>query len=80
MPQPSARPFRPLWTTPGNDAYPFWATEYAYTYGDPRAGSPAAAFLRYLTNSVGQDIIRSHGDRPCAEPANPVLCRPSPAK
>ncbi len=57
-------------------AYPFWQTEYAYTYGEPKADSLAASFLRYLTNQVGADIVRSHGDRPCAELANPVLCRP----
>lgn len=59
-------------------AYPFWETEYAYTYGEPKADSLAASFLRYLTNQVGKDIIRSHGSsRPCAELENPVLCRPS---
>ncbi|SCD47173.1 phosphate ABC transporter substrate-binding protein, PhoT family [Streptomyces sp. DvalAA-14] len=60
-----------------NNAYPFWATEYANTYGEPRATALTASFLRYLTSGVGQDIVRSHGDRPCAELANPVLCRPS---
>lgn len=58
-------------------AYPFWQTEYAYTYGEPRADSLTASFLRYLTNQVGRDVVRAHGDRPCAELANPVLCRPS---
>ncbi|MFI1965692.1 PstS family phosphate ABC transporter substrate-binding protein [Streptomyces pathocidini] len=58
-------------------AYPFWQTEYAYTYGEPAADSLAASFLRYLTNEVGQDVVRSHGHRPCAELRNPVLCRPS---
>ncbi|MGH3752573.1 MAG: substrate-binding domain-containing protein [Pseudonocardiaceae bacterium] len=58
-------------------AYPFWQTEYAYSYGEPKADSLAASFLRYLTNQVGADIIRSHGDRPCAELEKPVLCRPS---
>lgn len=58
-------------------AYPFWETEYAYTYGEPEADSPTASFLLYLTNVVGKDIVRSHGHRPCAEPANPVPCRPS---
>ncbi|WP_158884776.1 substrate-binding domain-containing protein [Amycolatopsis anabasis] len=58
-------------------AYPFWQTEYAYSYGELKADSLAASFLRYLTNQVGADIIRSHGDRPCAELANPVLCHPS---
>lgn len=58
-------------------AYPFWETEYAYTYGEPRANSLVASFLRYLTNEVGKDIVRSHGHRPCAELEKPVLCRPS---
>ncbi|MGD9484128.1 substrate-binding domain-containing protein [Streptomyces sp. TRM70308] len=58
-------------------AYPFWETEYAYTYGEPAADSPAASFLRYLTNEVGRDVIRAHGHRPCAELRNPVLCRPT---
>jgi ABC-type phosphate transport system substrate-binding protein len=57
--------------------YPFWETEYGYTYGEPDASSPAASFLRYLTNQVGADIIRSHGDRPCGDLANPQLCHPS---
>ncbi|SDC26180.1 substrate-binding domain-containing protein [Actinokineospora iranica] len=58
-------------------AYPFWETEYAYTYGEPPANSLTASFLRYLTNQVGKDIIRSHGNRPCDELQNPVLCRPA---
>jgi ABC-type phosphate transport system substrate-binding protein len=57
-------------------AYPYWQTEYAYTYGEPPADSLAAGFLRYLGNEVGKDIIRSHGDRPCAELSEPLLCRP----
>lgn len=60
-------------------AYPFWETEYAYTYGEPPAKSLAASFLRYLTNEVGRDIVRSRGHRPCTELQNPVLCRPAPA-
>lgn len=59
-----------------HQAYPFWQTEYAYTFGQPHATSLAASFLRYLTNEVGQDVIRSHGLRPCVELGNPVLCRP----
>lgn len=58
-------------------AYPFWETEYGYTYGEPPATSLTASFLRYLTNQVGADILRSHGNRPCAELENPALCRPS---
>jgi phosphate transport system substrate-binding protein len=57
--------------------YPFWETEYGYTYGEPGASSLAASFLRYLTNQVGADIVRSHGDRPCGDLANPQLCHPS---
>jgi phosphate transport system substrate-binding protein len=58
-------------------AYPFWETEYAYAYGEPQADSLAASFLRYLTKEVGEDIVRTHGHRSCAELQNPVLCRPS---
>ncbi|WP_250028394.1 PstS family phosphate ABC transporter substrate-binding protein [Paractinoplanes maris] len=67
-------------TVPDADhgTYPFWETELAYTHGDPDAHSLAASFLRYLTNQVGADIIRAHGDRPCAELANPQLCHPAP--
>ena len=58
-------------------AYPFWETEYAYTTGEPAADSLAASFLRYLTNQVGADVIRSYGSRPCGELENPALCRPA---
>jgi phosphate transport system substrate-binding protein len=57
--------------------YPFWETEYGYTYGEPGASSLAASFLRYLTDQVGADIVRAHGDRPCGDLANPQLCHPS---
>jgi phosphate transport system substrate-binding protein len=60
-----------------HNAYPFWETEFGYAVGEPPANSLAASFLRYLTNQVGADIIRAHGDRPCAELANPQLCRPT---
>ena len=58
-------------------AYPFWETEYAYTSGEPAADSLAASFLRYLAKEVGQDVVRAYGSRPCAELANPSLCRPA---
>ncbi|MEV6492262.1 substrate-binding domain-containing protein [Actinoplanes sp. NPDC051633] len=61
-------------------AYPFWETEFAYTSGDPAATSLAASFLRYLTNQVGADILRTHGNRPCYELQNPALCRPVAAE
>ncbi|MEN3536108.1 substrate-binding domain-containing protein [Microbispora sp. ZYX-F-249] len=58
-------------------AYPFGETEYAYTYGEPKADSLAASFLRFLTKEIGRDIVHSHGDRPCADLQDPVRCRPS---
>jgi len=57
-------------------AYPFGETEYAYTYRQPGPNSLSASFLRFLTNKIGQDVIRNGGDRPCADLQNPVLCRP----
>ncbi|GAA2669494.1 PstS family phosphate ABC transporter substrate-binding protein [Actinoplanes palleronii] len=56
--------------------YPFWETEYAYTAGEPAARSLSGSFLRFLTNQVGADILRSHGLRPCPELANPARCQP----
>ncbi|MER6991906.1 substrate-binding domain-containing protein [Saccharopolyspora hirsuta] len=56
--------------------YPFWETVYGYTYSDPRPDSLAASFLRYLTNQVGKDIVRSHGHSPCADLENPMSCQP----
>ncbi|MEV6343052.1 substrate-binding domain-containing protein [Actinoplanes sp. NPDC051851] len=56
--------------------YPFWETEYAYTFADVDARSLNASFLRFLTNQVGADILRSHGLRPCPELANPARCQP----
>ncbi|WP_106248512.1 substrate-binding domain-containing protein [Allonocardiopsis opalescens] len=57
-------------------AYPYWETEYAYTYGTPDAQSLTAAFLRYLTAEVGVDVMRSLGHHPCGALSSPVLCRP----
>lgn len=57
-------------------SYPFKETEYAYTYGAPDYGSLAASFLDFLTSAAGQSIVQSHGDSPCADPANPD-CEPS---
>jgi ABC-type phosphate transport system substrate-binding protein len=61
-----------------DNAYPYWQTEYAYTYSEPQPDSLAASFLRYLTNQVGMDIIRFNGDSPCSDMANPALCQPQP--
>lgn len=57
--------------------YPYWQIEFAYTYGEPAAGSIAAAFLRYLTDQGGKDVLREFGDRPCSETRFPLLCEPA---
>ena len=56
--------------------YPYWQTEYAYSYGELPADSIGAAFLRYLTDQEGKDILREHGNRPCAETEYPLECEP----
>ncbi|MDA3644927.1 substrate-binding domain-containing protein [Saccharopolyspora indica] len=56
--------------------YPFWETVYGYTYSEPKPDSVAASFLRYLTNQVGKDIVRSQGHRACADLENPMSCQP----
>ncbi|WP_040836897.1 substrate-binding domain-containing protein [Nocardia brevicatena] len=57
-------------------AYPFWGVEYAFGHGDFPAGSLGAGFLRFLTHDTGQDVVRAHGNTPCAELADPSLCSP----
>ncbi|MBE1533927.1 substrate-binding domain-containing protein [Actinomadura algeriensis] len=57
--------------------YPYWQIEFAYTYGEPPADSIAAAFLRYLTDQGGKDVLREFGDRPCSETRFPLLCEPA---
>ncbi|MTE12968.1 substrate-binding domain-containing protein [Nocardia aurantiaca] len=56
--------------------YPFWSVEYAYSNGELPADSPAAAFLRFLTDGIGKDVLRSHGNTPCGELPNPTTCSP----
>ncbi|MGP4109532.1 substrate-binding domain-containing protein [Streptomyces sp. 4N509B] len=60
--------------------YPFWETEYAYTYDRPAGTSLALSFLRYLTREVGQDIIRDYGHQPCAELRDAMRCQPVPTE
>lgn len=57
--------------------YPYWQTEFAYTYGEVPADSIAAAFLRFLTDQGGKDILREFGNRPCSETRFALLCEPS---
>jgi phosphate transport system substrate-binding protein len=49
--------------------YPFWATEYLYTYGTPPVGSLLSFFLRYmLTNDTAKSLIQGpdYEDIPCS--------------
>ena len=57
--------------------YPYWQTEFAYTYGEAPAGSVAAAFLNFLTQQSGRDILRAHGHGLCSEVQNSGECRPA---
>ncbi|WP_067827193.1 substrate-binding domain-containing protein [Nocardia inohanensis] len=56
--------------------YPFWSVEYAYSYDELPADSLAAAFLRYLTDKAGKDVLRSYGNTPCGELSDPTSCTP----
>ncbi|MFJ4646012.1 hypothetical protein ACIP6Q_21040 [Streptomyces bobili] len=49
----------------------------AHTYGEPPAGSLASAFLTYLTEQGGRDVLRAYGNRLCSEVENPRVCEPS---
>lgn len=52
--------------------YPFWTVEYLYTRGTPRAGSPLADFLDYLSSDSAQTTLLSAGYTPCV-PKDGVL-------
>ncbi|WP_199565539.1 PstS family phosphate ABC transporter substrate-binding protein [Spongiactinospora rosea] len=56
--------------------YPYWQTELAYTYGELPADSIGAAFLQYLTDQGGKNILRTFGNRPCSDTQHPLLCVP----
>ncbi|MEV7284490.1 substrate-binding domain-containing protein [Streptomyces sp. NPDC093252] len=60
----------------GDDGYPFWQTEFAYTFGDPPPGSVAAAFLTFLTQQSGRDILEDRGHGLCSETRNADECSP----
>lgn len=55
--------------------YDLWGIEFAYSYGAAPPGSPAAAFLRYLTDDGGTDVLRVHGNEPCRDLPDPARCR-----
>ncbi|HEX3592997.1 MAG TPA: substrate-binding domain-containing protein [Pseudonocardiaceae bacterium] len=52
--------------------YPFWTVEHLYTRGKPRAGSPLAAFLDYLSSDSAETMLLSAGYTPCV-PRDGVL-------
>lgn len=56
--------------------YPFWGVEYAYSYGELPGDSLAAAFLHFLVDQTGKDVLRAHGNAPCAELPDPARCLP----
>ncbi|MFE6489114.1 substrate-binding domain-containing protein, partial [Streptomyces sp. NPDC057757] len=58
-------------------AYPFWETEYAYTYEQPRRDSLTTSFLRHLTSEANKDLLDTYGYSSCADVQNPVPCRVS---
>ncbi|MFE5549044.1 substrate-binding domain-containing protein [Streptomyces sp. NPDC056534] len=65
---------RPVLAELGESSYPYREVEYAYTWREPGAGSPAASFLAYLRWGSGQDIIRAHGHLPCSTPKGLRIC------
>ncbi|WP_427921651.1 substrate-binding domain-containing protein [Streptomyces sp. cg40] len=58
----------------GTSSYPYREIEYAYTYGTPPDDSLTSSFLNYLTQGVGQDVIRVHGHIPCGTVEGMRLC------
>jgi ABC-type phosphate transport system substrate-binding protein len=58
-------------------AYPFWETEYAYTYKQPPRDSLTVSFLRHLNSEANKDLLDTYGYSSCADVQNPVPCRAS---
>ncbi|MGW0184402.1 substrate-binding domain-containing protein [Streptomyces sp. NPDC003362] len=56
--------------------YPYWETEYAYTYGRAPDGSLAQAFLSFLTVEAGRETLGPYA-RLCSEVDKPGLCEPT---
>ena len=54
--------------------YPSRGVEYAYTYRRPPTGSLTAGFLAYVSQSTGENVIRTHGHLPCSAAAVLPLC------
>ncbi|WP_454196062.1 PstS family phosphate ABC transporter substrate-binding protein [Nocardia sp. Marseille-Q1738] len=56
--------------------YPFWGVEYAYSNGELPGDSLAASFLHFLTDQTGKEVLRAHGNAPCADLPDPGRCLP----
>jgi phosphate transport system substrate-binding protein len=56
--------------------YPYWQSEYAYTYGRAPDGSIAQAFLSFLTVEAGRETLGPYA-RLCSEVAKPGVCEPT---
>lgn len=62
--------------TSGNTRHPV-VTLGSHAVVRTPAGSVAAAFLRYLTDQGGKDILREYGNLPCSGTRYPLVCRPT---
>jgi ABC-type phosphate transport system substrate-binding protein len=52
-------------------AYPFFAVEYFYTYGEPQSDTLLSAFLDYMNSATTKNILRRDGYTPCLDgPSN----------
>lgn len=58
----------------GDDTYPYYGAEYAYTYRRPPANSLADSFLAHVRRGTAQSVIRGHGHVPCETATGARLC------
>ncbi len=58
----------------GDNAYPYYGLEYAYTYRRPSAGSLAGSFLAYIRSGSAQNLIRGQGHVSCETTTGAQLC------
>ncbi|WP_338146155.1 PstS family phosphate ABC transporter substrate-binding protein [Streptomyces scabichelini] len=58
----------------GENAYPYYGLEYAYTYRRPSPSSLADSFLAYVRRGPAQSVIRGHGHVPCETVTGAELC------
>lgn len=58
----------------GDDSYPYYGAEYAYTYRRPPANSLADSFLAHIRRGTAQSVIRNHGHMPCETATGARLC------